>query len=262
MVQFELIVVRLDEIEGGELTDMQKKTQFLTGIHDRDFTPIITICRNDPTKGYDSTVIAIHAEAKRLGKLSKERSNNNSNNANNIQNTNYKQNNQNEGNTQETTKPLPPEVWAKLDSNQKKQWARGRKKEEINDKYENSSQYSKKINNANTNNNIEEENDSKNDQDTKEEHNDRSTSSNDTQKKGFQLMGMMRTKCHSQNENENRPEIESDLNEDIRYESDDSGPEEYTIKNPNINQERVQHYIDPSEYINVTSRDELYIYLL
>ena len=137
MERFEVLTLRLEE-NGAPMTDLQKKTHFLCGITDRDYESSITICRTDPDRNYDRTILLLHAEAKRLGKLHEKQR------ATQI-NQNYKQGNEKlNGSENETkTKPLPPEVWAQLDQNQRQQWARGRENKQPDPKFNESEQYQK-----------------------------------------------------------------------------------------------------------------------
>ena len=138
--RFEKLNLRLAEMNHG-LSDLQKKTFFINGIKDRDYNPTIAICRDDPKKSYDRCVNTLHAEARRLNKLSENRkqrrgnmksrkgkgknqhkdneSRRRSNNAN-ISNSN------NSSDRQGAAKPLSNKIWHELGPKQKAQWLKGR----------------------------------------------------------------------------------------------------------------------------------------
>ena len=61
---------RIEEAGMG-LSDLQKKTQFLEQINDRDYKSAVTFCRNTTSMGYDETIRTMRTEAEAMGKLKK-----------------------------------------------------------------------------------------------------------------------------------------------------------------------------------------------
>jgi hypothetical protein len=66
--EFETLCLRLEEAK-NPLTEIQKKTRFLSGINDKDYNEIIAICHHDDSLDFEATVRKVRSEAKAKGKL-------------------------------------------------------------------------------------------------------------------------------------------------------------------------------------------------
>ena len=75
---FEEVCLLLDEA-GYPEPDIQKKTRFLSGIHDQAFDSISTFFRFDASLTFEDVVKKFLASAKAIGKLSSSKSSRNAN---------------------------------------------------------------------------------------------------------------------------------------------------------------------------------------
>jgi hypothetical protein len=116
---FETLCLRLDEAK-DPLSDVQKKVRFLSGINDRDYNEIVTLCRHAKNMDFDETVREVRSEAKAKGKLKMNKINRQVNmsmsevNNNAANNSNYKNN------------MLPPALWEKMNPEQRRTYMKGR----------------------------------------------------------------------------------------------------------------------------------------
>jgi hypothetical protein len=165
---FETICLRLEEAK-NPLTEIQKKMRFLSGIHDKDYNEIVTICRHDDKLDFEATVRKDRSEAKAKGKLKankQTRQVNNTTNANATKNKrngkgnkrkkgskNRKANNagtshEGQGSQENTGNNLglPKEVWAKMNKEQKKLYLQARNGARNQDSQGYGKQYTKQVN--------------------------------------------------------------------------------------------------------------------
>jgi len=145
---FTTLCLRLEDAKAG-LSDIMKKTKFISQIHDRDYGPILSRARTTPEWNFEKTVAMIRSEAKAMGKLKKNNPRNNNqskNNRSNHQNGN-RRNNNNRGNSHHNHHRKnnqqnwtnndnksdndgmghPPNLWNQLQGPQKKAYLEGRK---------------------------------------------------------------------------------------------------------------------------------------